>query len=90
MPPARVTAPGTAPATARVTAPGGQTAVVKEDSMLKQKTMINANYSALARAHEDGKKVVSTFVPGNLNELLMCFDLVRNLPETNALQNGLR
>jgi benzoyl-CoA reductase subunit B len=64
--------------------------VQKEDSMLKQKTMINANYHALATAHDQGKKVVSTFVPGNLNELLMCFDLVRNLPETNALQNGLR
>jgi benzoyl-CoA reductase subunit B len=32
----------------------------------------------------------STFVPGNLNELLMCFDFARSLPETNALQNGMR
>jgi benzoyl-CoA reductase subunit B len=64
--------------------------VRKEDSMWRQKTMINANYTALATAHEEGRKVVSTFVPGNLNELLMCFDLVRNLPETNALQNALR
>ncbi len=67
-----------------------QPAVQKEDSMLRQKKMINANYAALASAHERGKKVVSTFVPGNLNELLMCFDMERNLPETNALQNGLR
>ena len=58
----------------------------KEKSMLLQKAMINANYEALATAHEDGKKISSTFVPGNLNELLMCFDLVRNLPEINALQ----
>jgi len=29
-------------------------------------------------------------VPGNLNELLMCFDLVNNLPEVNAIQSGLR
>jgi hypothetical protein len=29
-------------------------------------------------------------VPGNLNELLMCFDFARSLPETNALQNGMR
>jgi len=28
--------------------------------------------------------------PGNLNELLMCFDFVRNLPEINALQAGMR
>jgi benzoyl-CoA reductase subunit B len=34
--------------------------------------------------------VSATFVPGNLNELLMCFDFARSLPETNALQNGMR
>ena len=65
-------------------------AVQKEDSMWRQKRMINANYDALVNAHRDGKKVVSTFVPGNLNELSMCFEFVRNLPEINALQNGLR
>ena len=64
--------------------------VQKEDSMWRQKAMINANYTALANAHEEDRKVVSTFVPGNLNELLMCFDFVRNLPETNALQAALR
>ena len=64
--------------------------VQKEESMLLQKAMISANYDALATAHEDGKKISSTFVPGNLNELLMCFDLVRNLPEINALQAGMR
>jgi len=37
-----------------------------------------------------GEKVVSTFVPGNLNELIMCFDLLNNLPEVNAIQSGLR
>ena len=55
--------------------------VQKEDSMLKQKAMINANYHALANAPKSGAKVASTFVPGNLNELLMCFDFVRNLPD---------
>ena len=64
--------------------------VQKEESMLLQKAMISANYDALATAHEDGKKISSTFVPGNLNELLMCFDFVRNLPEINALQAGMR
>jgi benzoyl-CoA reductase subunit B len=66
------------------------TEALKEDSMWKQKEMINANYHELATANERGQKVVSTFVPGNLNELLMCFDMARNLPETNALQNGMR
>jgi benzoyl-CoA reductase subunit B len=72
------------------TAAKQQPEVQKEESMLLQKEMITANYEALATAHEDGKKVSSTFVPGNLNELLMCFDLVRNLPEINALQAGMR
>ena len=64
--------------------------VQKEDAMWMQKEMINRNYHELATAHENGRKVSATFVPGNLNELLMCFDFARNLPETNALHNGLR
>jgi len=64
--------------------------VQKEESMILQKAMISANYDALSTAHEEGKKISSTFVPGNLNELLMCFDFVRNLPEINALQAGMR
>ena len=66
------------------------TEAVKEQSMLKQKEMITANYELLATAREAGRKVVSTFVPGNLNELMMCFDVVNNLPEINAIQNGMR
>jgi len=62
----------------------------KEDAMLLQKEMINRNYLELATAHKQGKKVAATFVPGNLNELVMCFDMARSLPETNALQNGMR
>ncbi len=64
--------------------------VQKEDSMWLQKEMINRNYNELATAHENGRKVSATFVPGNLNELLMCFNFARSLPETNALQNGMR
>ncbi|HET6803599.1 MAG TPA: benzoyl-CoA reductase subunit B, partial [Casimicrobiaceae bacterium] len=64
--------------------------VVKEDAMWLQKELINRNYTELATAHQPGRKVSATFVPGNLNELLMCFDFARSLPETNALQNGLR
>ena len=62
----------------------------KDRSMLLQKEMISRNYDLLASAHEMGRKVSSTFVPGNLNELLMCFDLVRNLPEVNSLQSAMR
>ena len=64
--------------------------VQKEDAMMIQKELINRNYHELATAHQTGRKISATFVPGNLNELLMCFDFARSLPETNALQNGMR
>jgi len=57
---------------------------------LKQKEMIADNYYRLTRARELGLKVASTYVPGNLNELIMCFDMLNNLPEINAIQNGMR
>ncbi len=76
----------------KVVAPSKKPAapVQKEDAMWLQKEMINANYKGLASAHEHGKKICATFVPGNLNELVMCFDMERSLPETNALQSGMR
>ncbi len=67
-----------------------QTEVIKDSSMLLQKTMIAENYDALTSVQETGKKVSATFVPGNLNELVMCFDMLNNLPEINAINNGMR
>ena len=64
--------------------------VVKDASMVKQKEMMASHYDRLTNAPQTGEKVASTFVPGNLNELIMCFGLVNNLPEVNAIQNGLR
>ncbi|WP_431854513.1 benzoyl-CoA reductase subunit B [Azospirillum sp.] len=64
--------------------------VIKEDSMLKQKEMIANNYDLLTSTRDHGRKVASTFVPGNLNELIMCFDMLNNLPEINAIQNGMK
>src|SRR5262245_64111770 len=64
--------------------------VEKDASMVKQKEMMAAHYDRLADAPQTGEKVCATFVPGNLNELIMCFDLVNNLPEVNAIQSGLR
>ena len=58
--------------------------------MLKQKGMIAANYDALTSTQESGRKVAATFVPGNLNELIMCFDMLSNLPEINAIHSGMR
>ncbi len=61
--------------------------VVKSNSQNVQKEMITRNYDLIT----SGKvKVSSTFVPGNLNELLMCFDIANNLPEINAIQNAMR
>ena len=67
-----------------------QTEVIKDSSMLLQKTMIAENYDELTSTLETGKKVSATFVPGNLNELVMCFDMLNNLPEINAINNGMR
>ncbi len=66
-------------------------AVQKEHSMIIQKEMIADHYKRLEHAAETGHKVVYTFVPGNLNELIRCFDnLLPVHPEINALQNGMR
>lgn len=67
-----------------------RTNVVKDSSMLLQKAMIAENYDALTSVKESGRKVAATFVPGNLNELIMCFDMLNNLPEINAINNGMR
>lgn len=64
--------------------------VIKDASMAKQKQMMAAHFERLSNAPESGEKVVSTFVPGNLNELVMCFGMANNLPEVNAIQSGLR
>lgn len=62
----------------------------KDVSQERQKAMIAEHFNKLSRAKEDGRKVVYTFVPGNLTELLANFDLLPVLPEINALQSGMR
>jgi benzoyl-CoA reductase subunit B len=62
----------------------------KDPSQLRQKQMIADHYDRLSRAHDEGKKVVYTFVPGNLTELLGALELLPVLPEINALQSGMR
>ena len=64
--------------------------IIKDASMSKQKDMMARHYERLSTRPPTGEKVAATFVPGNLNELLMCFGLVNNLPEVNAIQSGLR
>ena len=66
------------------------TPVPKDDSQKRQKRMIADHFDRLARAQEEGRKVVYTFVPGNLTELISAFDMLPVLPEINALQSGMR
>ncbi|MGE4159365.1 MAG: benzoyl-CoA reductase subunit B [Planctomycetota bacterium] len=65
-------------------------AVQKDDSMQLQKDMIARHFTRLSRAHEVGEKVCYTFVPGNLTELMLAFDLLPVHPEINALQSAMR
>ena len=64
--------------------------VVKEKSMIIQKEMLGNLFTELSTAKESGKKVVYTFVPGNLTELILALDLLPVYPEINALQSGMR
>lgn len=64
--------------------------VVKEKSMVIQKDMLAGLFKELSQAKELGKKVVYTFVPGNLTELILSFDMLPVYPEINALQSGMR
>ncbi len=63
---------------------------IKEKSMNLQKEMLAKQFQDLGRAKELGKKVVYTFVPGNLTELILSFGMLPVYPEINALQSGMR
>jgi benzoyl-CoA reductase subunit B len=67
-----------------------QVDIAKDASMQKQKEMIGSHFQKLAEAPAAGRKVVYTFVPGNLTELIANFDMLPVLPEINALQSGMR
>ena len=62
----------------------------KDESQLRQKAMIADHFAKLSRAREEGRKVVYTFVPGNLTELIGALGLLPVLPEINALQSAMR
>ncbi|RME23022.1 MAG: benzoyl-CoA reductase subunit B [Deltaproteobacteria bacterium] len=64
--------------------------VQKDRSMILQKEMIAGHFERLEKAPETGEKVVYTFVPGNLTELIRSFGALPLLPEINALQSGMR
>ena len=60
------------------------TSASKDASQVRQKKMIGDHFDRLATAKEDGRKVVYTFVPGNLTELISAFGMLPVLPEINA------
>jgi benzoyl-CoA reductase subunit B len=62
----------------------------KDQSQLRQKRMFADYFDALSRAKEEGRKVVYTFVPGNLVELIGATGMLPVLPEINALQSAMR
>lgn len=62
----------------------------KDDSQVRQKEMIARYFDRLAAASETGARNAYTFVPGNLTELLLSFDLLPVLPEINSLQSAMR
>ena len=64
--------------------------VQKDTGMLLQKELLAGHRQRLQQAHQTGRKVVYTFVPGNLTELLLSFDVVPAYPEIHALQAGMR
>jgi benzoyl-CoA reductase subunit B len=63
---------------------------VKDASQERQKRMFHDHFQQLERAPDEGKKVVYTFVPGNLTELIGSLGMLPVLPEINALQSGMR
>ena len=64
--------------------------VQKESSMVRQKQMLADHFLELSQVKETKRKVVYTFVPGNLTELISAFDMLPVYPEINALQSGMR
>lgn len=65
-------------------------AVQKDSSMIIQKEMMADYFNRLSKAKDNGKKIVYTFVPGNMAELISSFDMIPVYPEINALQSGMR
>jgi benzoyl-CoA reductase subunit B len=72
------------------TSPRTPRPALQDDAMARQKELIGSYYRRLAQAPHEGRRTVATFVPGNLTELISCFDAVPILPEINALQSAMR
>jgi benzoyl-CoA reductase subunit B len=71
-------------------APAAASTAQKDSSQVRQKEMIARHFDRLAAASDTGARCAYTFVPGNLTELLLSFDVLPVLPEINALQSAMR
>jgi len=70
--------------------PAATSPAQKDSSQVRQKAMIARHFDRLAEASDTGARCAYTFVPGNLTELLLSFDVLPVLPEINALQSAMR
>jgi benzoyl-CoA reductase subunit B len=62
----------------------------KDAAMVAEKKLMTEYVKRIHTAKENGKKVCYTFVPGNLVEILHCFDIVPIFPEVLGLQMGMK
>ncbi len=62
----------------------------RDFATIKQKQMQKDYYDELAHSKENNKKLVYTFVPGNVSELIRSFDAIPVYPEILSLQAGMR
>lgn len=68
----------------------GLSSMQRDLAMEKQKELQKDYYEQLNHAKENNRKIVYTFVPGNVSELIRNFDAIPVYPEILALQSGMR
>jgi len=62
----------------------------KDAAMLMEKEIMSNYLEKVQNARDEGKKICYTFTPGNLVEILHCFDVIPVFPEILGLQMGMR
>jgi len=62
----------------------------KDEAMAKEKEIMESYIQKVHSARDKGRKICYTFVPGNIIEILHCFDIVPVFPEIMGLQMGMR
>ena len=74
-----------------MTTDGAKAGTTPEDAgKALQKQLLAEYYHSLSDEGRNGRKVAYLFVPGNVIELVRCFDMLPVYPEINALQCGIK